>query len=78
MTFAYPKDKTKTVLKNLSMKLYCRHSAIVGKSGSGKSTIFQLIMRYYDPDQGSIFLDEVNLRDLDLEWLRNQIGYVTQ
>lgn len=48
------------------MRLDCRHSAIVGKSGSGKSTIFQLIMRYYDPDEGSIFLDEVNLRDLDL------------
>lgn len=54
------------------------HSGIIGKSGSGKSTIFQLIMRFYDPDDGAIYLDGVDLRDLDLDWLRSQIGYVTQ
>jgi ATP-binding cassette, subfamily B (MDR/TAP), member 1 len=35
-------------------------------------------MRYYDPDEGSVFLDGVDLRDLDLKWLRGQIGYVGQ
>ena len=35
-------------------------------------------MRFYDPDQGSITLDGTDLRDLDLEWLRSQVGYVTQ
>lgn len=35
-------------------------------------------MRFYDPDEGAIYLDGTNLRDLDLEWLRSQIGYVTQ
>lgn len=54
------------------------HSGIIGKSGSGKSTIFQLMMRFYDPDEGAIFLDGIDLRDLDLGWLRSQIGYVTQ
>lgn len=50
----------------------------MGESGCGKSTIFQLIMRFYDPDQGNILLDDVNLKDLDLNWLRRQIGYVGQ
>ena len=55
-----------------------RNSAIVGQSGCGKSTIFQLIMRFYDPDSGSVSLDGIDLRDLDLEWLRGQIGFVKQ
>lgn len=38
----------------------------------------QLILRYYDPDEGNVYLDGVNLRDIDLEWLRRQIGYVGQ
>lgn len=36
------------------------------------------MMRYYDPDSGAVFLDSNNLRDLDLDWLRDQIGYVQQ
>jgi len=60
------------------MKIDCRHSALVGASGCGKSTIFQLIMRFYDPDEGAVYLDGVDLRDLNLEWLRSQIGYITQ
>lgn len=47
-------------------------------SGCGKSTIFQLIMRYYDPDEGTVYLDGINLRNINLEWLRSQIGYVGQ
>lgn len=50
----------------------------MGESGCGKSTILQLIMRFYDPDQGRILLDGNDLRELDLTWLRNQIGYVGQ
>jgi ATP-binding cassette subfamily B (MDR/TAP) protein 1 len=50
----------------------------VGESGCGKSTILQLIMRFYDPDEGRILLDGNDLRELDLAWLRNQIGYVGQ
>lgn len=60
------------------MKIDCRHSALVGASGCGKSTIFQLIMRFYDPDEGAVYLDGVDLRDLNLEWLRSKIGYITQ
>ena len=50
----------------------------VGESGCGKSTIFQWGGRFYDPDEGRITLDGVDLRDLDLFWLRDQIGYVGQ
>lgn len=50
----------------------------MGESGCGKSTIFQLLMRFYDPDEGRITLDGTDLRDLDIYWLREQIGYVGQ
>ena len=60
------------------MEINVKNSAFVGESGCGKSTVFQLIMRFYDPDEGRITLDGVDLRDLKLEWLRNQIGYVGQ
>jgi ATP-binding cassette subfamily B (MDR/TAP) protein 1 len=43
---------------------------LVGESGCGKSTIFQLIMRFYDPDEGKITLDGVDLKEIDLKWLR--------
>lgn len=50
----------------------------MGESGCGKSTIFQLLMRFYDPDEGRITLDGTDLRDIDIYWLREQIGYVGQ
>ena len=50
VTFAYPKNPEKIILKNMDMKIDCKHSVIIGPSGGGKSTIFQLIMRFYDPD----------------------------
>jgi ATP-binding cassette subfamily B (MDR/TAP) protein 1 len=50
----------------------------MGESGCGKSTILQLMMRFYDPDVGVITLDGVDLKALDLQWLRRQIGYVGQ
>ena len=50
----------------------------MGESGSGKSTILQLVMRYYDPDEGRIILDGIDIRYLDLRWLRENIGYVGQ
>jgi ABC-type multidrug transport system fused ATPase/permease subunit len=50
----------------------------VGVSGSGKSTIVNLMRRYYDPTAGDILIDDVSLKDLDLRWLRMQIGNVEQ
>lgn len=44
----------------------------------GKSTVIQLVMRFYDPDEGVITIDGKNLKEFDIEWLRSQIGYVGQ
>lgn len=52
--------------------------ALCGASGSGKSTAIQLIERFYDPDSGSVQLDGVDLRELNVRWLREQIGLVSQ
>jgi ATP-binding cassette subfamily B (MDR/TAP) protein 1 len=78
VTFAYPKDKSKNILENLNLIISAKSIGFVGESGCGKSTIFQLLMRFYDPDEGRITLDGVDLRKIDLFWLRDQIGYVGQ
>jgi len=77
VSFSY--DKKETVLHNVSFELQPGETvAIVGRTGSGKSTIANLIERFYDPDSGAIFLDGVDLRDWPKETLRNQIGLVMQ
>lgn len=53
-------------------------TAIVGRSGSGKTTIGTLLMRLYDPQSGGIYLDGMDLKDLNPMWLRNNIGAVNQ
>jgi ABC-type multidrug transport system fused ATPase/permease subunit len=52
--------------------------ALVGASGSGKSTIVKLLLRLYDPDSGSLFLDDHDLRSLSQESLRNAVAVVPQ
>jgi ATP-binding cassette subfamily B protein len=52
--------------------------AIIGKTGSGKSTIAQLMLRMYDPQKGNIFYDGISIKELDLHSLRSQISYVPQ
>lgn len=79
MTFAYPKDKKRVILRNVSLNFNANQkNALVGESGCGKSTIMQLLLRFYDPDEGNILLDGVDLRELSLSWLRENIGYVGQ
>ena len=79
VTFAYPLKPDVDVLKNLSTKIEKgKVVAIVGHSGSGKSTISNLIQRFYDPNEGCITLDGIDLRDFDIPWLRRSIGFVTQ
>ena len=66
-------------LKNITLEIPAGATvAIVGHTGSGKSTLVSLIPRLIDPTQGAVFLDGVDLRDLDPEWLRRQIGFVPQ
>lgn len=52
--------------------------AIVGFSGSGKSTAIHLLQRLYDPQSGEVLLDGKNIRELDVGWLRSQLGTVSQ
>ncbi len=70
---------TGAALKNVSLEIPSGSTvAIVGHTGSGKSTLVSLIPRLLDPTRGTVYLDDVNLRDLDPEWLRRQIGFVPQ
>lgn len=77
--FAYPSRKDVPVLRDVSLSLLPGEVvALVGPSGSGKSTIAGLLLRLYDPAQGSVMLDGGELRDLSPEWLRQQVGIVAQ
>ncbi|KAF5346861.1 hypothetical protein D9756_010551 [Leucocoprinus leucothites] len=79
ITFSYPSRPGINVLQNISMKFIAGKSyAIVGPSGSGKSTIVSLLERFYDPKEGKVTLDGVDLKDLNVKWLRQQIGLVSQ
>ena len=78
VTFTYP-TRDKPALKNISFKVEAGKSvALVGRSGSGKTTIASLLTRFYDIDEGEIFIDGRNIKDYTLESLRNQIGLVSQ
>lgn len=67
------------IVKDLSISFPAgKTCALVGASGSGKSTIISLVERFYDPLSGTVRLDGVNLRDLNVKWLRSQIGLVSQ
>jgi ABC transporter fused permease/ATP-binding protein len=77
--FYYPSRPDVAVLRNLELNIRPGEVvALVGPSGSGKSTIASLICRFYDPTQGRVCLDGKDLRTLDGEWLRQQIGVVSQ
>lgn len=52
--------------------------ALVGESGSGKSTVISLIERFYDPDSGVILLDGIDIKQFQVQWLRQQMGLVSQ
>ncbi|KAG5680264.1 hypothetical protein PVAND_009783 [Polypedilum vanderplanki] len=79
VSFNYPSRPDATVIKNMDMNVQAGQiTAIVGRSGSGKSSIASLLMRLYDPQNGDIFLDGHNLRTLDPSWLRKHIGAVNQ
>ncbi|KAF1315606.1 Multidrug resistance protein abc superfamily, partial [Globisporangium splendens] len=77
--FRYPTRPEVTVLKNYNLTIEAGQTvAFCGPSGGGKSTCISLIERFYDPVQGEVCLDGHNLKDLNLHWLRSQIGLVGQ
>ena len=78
VTFVYPNGE-EPVLKNISFK--CKKGemiAFIGSTGSGKSTLINLIPRFYDVTEGSIKVDGVDVRDYDLKALRKKIGFIPQ
>jgi len=77
--FSYPLRPNALVYNNLSLKIeHEKVTAFVGYSGGGKSTIVNLILRLYDPLSGDIFLNDTNLKDFNIKWYRQKIGYVSQ
>lgn len=78
VSFTYP-DASEDCLKNISFK--CKKGdivAIIGATGSGKSTLINLIPRFYDATEGDVLVDGVNVKDYKLEELNNRIGYISQ
>ena len=78
LSFAYPDDNV-PVLKNLSFRIKAGETVgITGRTGSGKSTIADLILRTYEIDDGTLFLDGHDVNDLTVESVRRQVAYVPQ
>ena len=78
--FIYPGDITqKPVLNDLNLEIDAgKKVAFVGESGCGKSTTVNLLERLYDPVEGNIFIDGIDIKEFNIEYLRNLIGYVQQ
>ncbi|KAJ6303670.1 hypothetical protein OIU77_017531 [Salix suchowensis] len=77
--FAYPSRPDVRILNNFSLNVPSGKTiALVGSSGSGKSTVVSLIERFYDPNSGQVLLDGHDIKTLKLRWLRQQIGLVSQ
>jgi len=79
VNFRYPTRTDRLALEGLTFSIHPgERVALVGPSGAGKSTVFQLLLRYYDPEAGSVLLDGVDLREVDPKAARTRIGLVSQ
>lgn len=77
VTFAYPTRPEVPVIKNASFEVEAKGSiGIVGPSGSGKSSFMKIISRVFDPTKGVVKIDGVNLKELNLKWFHEHVGYV--
>ena len=78
VSFAYPGSE-RLVLENVNLTIAAGESvALLGQTGSGKSTVALLMARFYDPSSGEILLDGISLRDWDMAWVRSFVGFVPQ
>ncbi len=79
VTFRYPSDPRRAALNGFDLSVAPGETvALVGPSGAGKTTVFQLLLRFYDPSEGRIALDGVDLRQADLVELRRRVALVAQ
>ena len=77
--FSYPTRPDEPILSGFSLYIPSgTTTALVGQSGSGKSTVISLIERFYDPHAGEVLIDGINLKDFQLKWIREKIGLVSQ
>lgn len=78
VSFAYP-GSDRLVLENVNLTIGAGESvALLGQTGSGKSTVALLMARFYDPSSGEILLDGISLKDWDMAWVRSFVGFVPQ
>ncbi|XP_022850781.1 ABC transporter B family member 4-like isoform X2 [Olea europaea var. sylvestris] len=77
--FSYPARPNEEIFRGFSLFIPSgTTAALVGQSGSGKSTVISLIERFYDPQAGEVLIDGINLKDFQLKWIRSKIGLVSQ
>uniref|UniRef100_A0A0K8VT37 ABC-type xenobiotic transporter n=1 Tax=Bactrocera latifrons TaxID=174628 RepID=A0A0K8VT37_BACLA len=79
VSFKYPTREEVQILHKFNLTIKRGQTiALVGSSGCGKSTIIQLVQRFYDPQEGSVYFNDVDLKDINITWLRERIGVVGQ
>ncbi|CAN1353151.1 ABC transporter B family member 11 [Linum perenne] len=79
VSFCYPARPDEQIFSLFSLSIPSgTTAALVGQSGSGKSTVISLIERFYDPQSGEVLIDGINLKEFQLKWIRQQIGLVSQ
>lgn len=77
--FSYPARPEEQLFSGFSLSIPSgTTAALVGQSGSGKSTVLSLIERFYDPQAGEVLIDKINIKEFQLKWIRQKIGLVSQ
>lgn len=79
VSFSYPKNPDKLILKNFNLKIdHGQKIAIIGKSGIGKSSIFEILLRFYNISEGKIIINDQNISEISLSNLRSLFSYIPQ